>query len=230
MQKKPFFWLTILFALNLLLAGVVWAAGGYNVSVRETSQSEPAPEKACEFSDVPVSHWAAGVIKGLCQREIVGGYSGAIFRPEKNITRAEFTKLLVKILSLSEERPAQPTFKDVAPGNWHYGVVEAAVKKGLVKGYENGEFWPDALITRQEMAVILARATGKENMAAARAQEKTTFTDDQEIASWARGVVVVIVKDGLMKGYPEGTFGPKNNATRAEACAIVQRIGRICSG
>jgi len=190
-----------------------------------TTLKEPVPPKPeCVFTDMSAQHWAANVIKELCQKGIIGGYPDGTFKPGNDITRAEFTKIIVKALGLAEENPAAPTFKDVAPGDWYFGVVEAAAKAGLVKGYEKGEFRPNAKITRQEIAAILVRALGKQDAAAASANAKTAFKDDQSIASWARGSVVVAVQEGLIKGYPDGTFGPKKNATRAETCAMVSRF------
>lgn len=81
----------------------------------------------------------------------------------------------------------------------------------------------DVKIISEEIAVILGRAMGKEKAALARAGEKTAFKDDQHIASWARGYIVTAVTEGLVKGYPDGTFGPKNNATRAIAGTMAYR-------
>jgi hypothetical protein len=176
---------------------------------------------ACAYTDVPENHWAAGVIKELCQKGILDGYPDGTFRPGNDITRAEFVKIMVVALGLAEENPATPIFKDVNPNDWYYGEVEAAAKANLVNGYRNGLFKPDAKITRQEIAVILIRALGKTDEAAANANTKTAFKDDHNIASWARGSVVVAVNEGLIKGYPNGTLGPKKNATRAEVCTLV---------
>jgi len=189
-----------------------------------TLKEEIPPVPECVFTDVPENHWAANVIKELCQKGIIGGYPDGTFKPGNDITRAEFTKIIVKSLGLAEEKPAAPTFKDVAPGDWCFGVVETAAKAGLAKGYGKGEFRPNAKITRQEIAAILVRALGKQDAAVASANVKTAFKDDQSIASWARGSVVVAVQEGLIKGYPDGAFGPKKNTTRAETCAMVSRF------
>ena len=71
---------------------------------------------------------------------------------------------------------------------------------------------------------MIARAMGKESEAASLANEKTTFTDDQNIASWARGYIVIEFREGIVDGYPDHSFAPKNNATRAEACAMFSRL------
>jgi len=189
-----------------------------------TTAKETILPPACVYSDVPDSYWAAGVIKELCEKGILNGYPDGTFRPRNDITRAEFAKIMVVALGLAEENPATPTFSDVAPGDWYYGVVEAAAKAGLVKGYGNGLFKPNAKISRQEIAAILVRALGKQDEAAANANTMTSFKDDNDIASWARGSVVVAFNEGLIKGYPNGTFGPKKNAIRAEVCAMVSRM------
>jgi hypothetical protein len=65
---------------------------------------------------------------------------------------------------------------------------------------------------------------GKADDAAANASAVTGFKDDSRIAGWARGFVAEAVKDGLLKGYPDGSFGPMSNATRAEACAMISNF------
>src|SRR5208337_151700 len=95
------------------------------------------------------------------------------------------------------------------------------VYAGIVKGDGNGAFKPDDPITREAVAVILVNALGKQGEAGASMSIKTGFTDDAQISSWARGDVVVAVKYGLLKGYPDGSFSPLGKATRAEACAML---------
>ncbi|MHB8157490.1 MAG: S-layer homology domain-containing protein, partial [Desulfocucumaceae bacterium] len=181
-----------------------------------------APEPVI-LTDVPDSHWAHAMIAELSGKGIIGGYPSGDFMPENNITRAEFTRVLTKAINLADQA-AGSTYSDVTPGAWYLGCVEAAAKAGLIKGYENGDFRPDANITRQEMAVVLVRAMGLESQAKAKGEEKTAFADDQSIAAWARGFVVTAVGQNLVGGYPDNTFGPDNNATRAEACAMIYKM------
>lgn len=177
----------------------------------------------CTFYDVTSTHWAFGIIGELCSKGYVKGYPGGAFKPDNNITRAEFTRILTKVLGLSDKKPAASMFSDITPADWYYGAVQAAAGAGIVKGYDNGKFLPDQNISREEMAVILVNALGKREEALSRAGDETIFTDDRGIASWARGFVVIAVQEGLVKGYPDNTFRPGNNATRAEACAIIVR-------
>ncbi|HAG08851.1 MAG TPA: hypothetical protein DCK87_04710, partial [Desulfotomaculum sp.] len=178
---------------------------------------------ACVFSDLTKEHWAYECIITLCAKGIVAGYPDQTFRPGRNVTRAEFTKLLTGALGLAKETPEVLTFKDVKPVNWHYEWVEAAAKAGLIKGYK-GEFRPNDQITRQEMVAIMIRAAGKESEALAKAQEKIDLADEAQISSWARGYVALAVESGLIEGYPDKTFGPMKNTTRAEAAVIICRF------
>ncbi|MHB8157535.1 MAG: S-layer homology domain-containing protein [Desulfocucumaceae bacterium] len=191
--------------------------------VTEKPAVEPEPQQ--QFSDLPSNHWAYGVISSLFGSGIVGGYPDGTFKPEKSVTRAEFVKMLTKAMGMPDVKPGNPSFSDVLPGDWCYGCIEAAVGAGLVKGDETGDFRPDSLITREEMAVVLIQAMKKESVALASSGEKTSFADDGSISGWARGFVVTAIREGLVSGYPEdNTFRPANNATRAEACAIIVRL------
>ncbi|KUK65934.1 MAG: S-layer domain protein [Desulfotomaculum sp. 46_80] len=195
-----------------------------NASLNWSFTTAAEEKKGCAYTDVPESYWASGVIKELCEKGILNGYPDGTFRPRNDITRAEFTKIIAVALGLAEENPATPTFKDVSPNDWYYGVIEAAAKANLVKGYGKGLFKPNAKITREEIAAILIRALGKADEAAANASAVTAFKDDHNISAWARGSVAVAVKEGIIKGYPNGTFGPGKNAIRAEVCAMVSRM------
>lgn len=185
---------------------------------------EPGSQDACAFSDLPSAHWAYDVVRELCQKGMISGYPGSIFSPENSITRAEFTKIIAGAAGLQEVKPERPAFTDVKPADWHYGYIEAAAGAGLVTGLETGEFLPNDRITREQLAVILVRGLQREEAALALVDPKTEFADDLMIAPWAKGYVVEAVREGLVSGYPDNTYGPKNSATRAEACAMISRF------
>jgi hypothetical protein len=183
------------------------------------------PPGPTSFTDVPEYHWAHGNITFLAQSGIVGGYEDGTFQPAKNVTRAEFTKMLVAAVGLTVENPAMARFSDVPTTLWSFGYIEAAAKAGLVTGDTTGTFRPNDNITRQEMAAILVRAMGKGDAGTTNANLATTFSDDSSIATWARGFVVAAVQDGLVGGYSEdNTFRPAQNATRAESSAMISRL------
>lgn len=200
--------------------------GGGGGSDNDQDKDDPNDndnDEGCKFIDLTTAHWAYQVIMDLCERGIINGYPDGSFKMQNSITRAEMTKIFVIAKGLNTIEPLVPSFSDVNQDAWYYEYVETAVQAGLVKGYETGEFRPNAYITREEIAAIVARAMGLEDEAAALATEVTGFVDDQQISDWARGYVVIEKQKGIIDGYPDNSYGPGKNATRAESCAMVSR-------
>lgn len=173
------------------------------------------------FTDLKTEHWAYNCIVELVKKNIISGYPDGTFKPELDISRAEFISILARAMGLLVENPSTSTFNDVPANAWYLGYIESAYKADLIKGDGNGEFDPDAQITRQEIATILIRAMGKKDLAASCSGDKTKFNDDHSISLWARGFVMVASQEGIIGGYTDNTFRPDNNATRAEASAMI---------
>ncbi|KFI34783.1 hypothetical protein HY02_03615, partial [Peptococcaceae bacterium SCADC1_2_3] len=195
------------------------------VMVMEKAKAAPPvkpPGEQVRLTDLE-NHWAKGNIQKLINQGVIGGYPDNTFRPNNSITRAEFTKILVKAMGFAEVKPASPTFADVPSSSWAYGVVEVAAGAGLVKGSE-GKFRPDDPITRQEIAVLLVRGLGKE---ADVIGTVPNFADASRIAPWARGQVIIAAKERLINGYPDNTIKPVKNSTRAEAAVMVCRLLKL---
>ena len=155
---------------------------------------------------------------------LASGYPDNTLRPDKTIIRAEFVSMLVKALNLTVTTHATPTFTDVAAGDWYYGAVEAAADAGLIKGYANNEFLPNAPLDRQEITAVLVQTMSKANGTAANTGATTSFTDNTKIAGWARSFVSNAGQDGLIQGYPDNPFGPLKSATRVEACVMINNF------
>jgi len=197
----------------------------FAVMVMEKAKAAPPvkpPGEQVRLTDLE-NHWAKGNIQKLINQGVIGGYPDNTFRPNNSITRAEFTKILVKAMGFAEVKPASPTFADVPSSSWAYGVVEVAAGAGLVKGSE-GKFRPDDPITRQEIAVLLVRGLGKE---ADVIGTVPNFADASRIAPWARGQVIIAAKERLINGYPDNTIKPVKNSTRAEAAVMVCRLLKL---
>lgn len=204
-----------------------------------TAASAPAPGPSPSSSSTPTGgaltpaiytfgdiakHWAKDDIQLLVDKGIVAGISANNFAPDATITRAQFATLLVKALGIAEVKPAKATFKDVKSGAWYYGTVEAAAAKGLVAG-SKGSFRPEGKITRQEMAVMVAKAlkVGGKNVTAD-ASVLNKFSDKSQIASWAQSSVAVAVKEGIISGRTATTVVVKANATRAEGTVMIKKV------
>lgn len=95
----------------------------------------------------------------LASKRVVNGQTEADFVPEGDVTRAEFVSLIVRGLGLEEDSTSvHPAFADIAETNWFAGAIGAAVKAQIVSGFEDGTFWPNDTITREQMAVMLSNA------------------------------------------------------------------------
>ena len=178
------------------------------------------PGSAPAFADVSAGHWAHTYIEALAALAIVNGGGDGYFYPEQSVTRAQFAQMLWKTMRL--EPGGGAVFPDVDAGAWYYDAVTSLAASGLLTGYEDGAFRPDATITREEMAVILHRAL---TLTGAELPQKATvtFTDESEIAAYAANAVQQVAALGLLTGFPDGTYGPKQNAARAEVTAVLYR-------
>ncbi len=172
------------------------------------------PTSAVSLKDI-VGHWAEVSIKELVGKKAVSGNPDGTFQPEKQISRAEFLTVLVKALDLKGTGDKQ--FGDTS-GHWADASIQAAIANGIVTGYADGTFKPDASITREEMAVMIMKA---KKLTAASSDK--SFSDAAGISVWAKSAVETVVKNGLMSGYEEGSFKPAGLATKAEAVTIIAR-------
>ncbi|MBU5444787.1 fibronectin type III domain-containing protein [Paenibacillus sp. MSJ-34] len=180
----------------------------------------PKPyEPVIEFTDI-AGHWAENHIKHAAAKGIVRGYPDGTFQPNHPITRAEFAVMLTGALRL-EEKGVALTFNDndqiVA---WAKQAVAQAVQAGIIDGYEDGSFRPNASVTRAEMAVMLARAI----KLPLGASTTTGFVDDHAIPQWAKGSVEAIHGLSIVNGRVENKFAPNDTMTRAEAATILLRM------
>jgi hypothetical protein len=174
------------------------------------------------FTDVE-THWAKGAINSLASKLIVSGVNEEQFAPQAEITRAEFAALVVRSLGLAEAQSAA-SFTDVSSGKWYASAVETAAAAGLVKGYTDGSFRPEATISRQELAVMLQRAMAYTGQTQGASDTAAKFADALSIAAWAKPAVSGAVDAAIVEGLPDGRFAPEQQATRAEAVVMLQRM------
>ena len=179
------------------------------------------------FSDLTGYSWARPSIDLLLGAGIVTGVSATSFDPSGSVTRAQFATMLVRAEGLSPIASGTTPFTDVATTSAYAPYIAAAYQAGLVMGVSATTFQPNAPITRQQMAVILARVLGSSATAGTLSQ----FKDVQTIASWAKSGVEAAVGTGLMAGFPNGTFQPTATSTRAQAAVVLARyltkIGKV---
>ncbi len=171
---------------------------------------------AVVYKDVNSTHWAFKAISELTESGVLKGFADGTFLPEKPVTRAEF---ICAVLRLKKEGTAEYTgvFGDVAEDDWFAPFVQKAYDKKYIAG-DGENFNPNAEITREEAAVILARAfkiSGK---------GETAFNDDESISDWARDAVAALANHGILNGTGNGMFEPKSSTTRAQTAVILSRL------
>ena len=161
-------------------------------------------------------HWAAGSITKLVNSKAITGYPDNTFRPDNNISRAEFATILVKVFKLSAKDGK--VFGDTQK-HWAKDSISTAQAYGIINGYSEWSFGPDDNITREQMAVMIVKAAQLKP-----AESTKNFSDKAQISSWAKAAIDTAVANGIMSGYPDNTFKPLATATRAEAATIFANI------
>ncbi|MEW6397782.1 MAG: S8 family serine peptidase [Bacillota bacterium] len=208
-----------LLLITVLAAGAVSLAPAAGVA-RAEAPGVPAPSLPV-FADL-VGHWAERDATLLWARGAAEAGVEGLFHPNVAITRAEFARMLVLALgeaSLTERLPAP--FVDVEPERPDAVYIAHAAELGLVRGYGDGTFHPDAPITRAEMVTILVRGLGRTGGGNPPAPD---FRDTDTIPWWAIRQVAEAVRQGLVEGYEDHTFRPFAHTSRAEAAAFIVRM------
>ncbi len=172
---------------------------------------------AAGFSDVASNMWAYKAIDYMTGKKIVNGYPDGTFKPDNEVTRAEFVKMLDETFGLTELGTI--SYSDASSGAWYYDYFRKAQKQGYLLSY-GAKLEPDVKLTREEAASLLVRylALPQNEKKAA-----STFSDYSSISSGYRDYVLQAAYAGIINGYPDGTFGPKKTLTRAEALTILSR-------
>jgi DMSO/TMAO reductase YedYZ molybdopterin-dependent catalytic subunit len=165
-----------------------------------------------QLTDI-AGHWAYAHINKLVALGVLSGYPDGSFRPDNNITRAEFATVLVKAFQL--ENKSGKVFADTAQ-HWAKGFIATAASNSIVNGYAPHTFGPDDPLTREQMAVMIAKAAKLSPSAG-----ELLFADSSSISDWARSSLAKAVENGIINGYPDNTVRPQSLATRAEAVTVI---------
>ena len=167
-----------------------------------------------QLSDVE-GHWAEAAISQMAVQGFVKGFPDGTFRPDDNISRAEFAALTVQAFEI--KAAGSKVFSDTAQ-HWAGEYIASACAGGIVKGYSDDVFGPDDLITREQMALMVCQAAGL--------QPDTTSldcSDGDQVADWAQGAVAAAYERGIISGMPDGSFRPREHATRAQAVIVLSK-------
>lgn len=176
------------------------------------------------FSDVSYNYgWAAPGVDYLYEYGVVNGTGAGTFSPARAITRGSFLAMIDRALSLPQS--TQKYFPDVPADSYYAHAIQAAYGLGIVDGYSDGTFRPDAPLTRAAAATILYRALqtmgwsiGTENTALL-----NTYPDGGTVPAYARGAMSVMLQTGILTGTSAGRLEPGRTMTRAEMAVVLAR-------
>lgn len=175
------------------------------------------------FTDLTQDHWAKDAVQQMVEKNVLSGYDDGTFRPDSEITRAEFATILVKTLDIKEST-TNFEFKDVEGIHWAQEYIDKA--NSFLTGYiYNNEYYfrPDDAALREDAAVAIVKAKGM-------VEEEVSLTilngfkDKNNISDNLKKYVAIAVKNGFMKGNADGTFNPKGHLTRAEVASLFNNI------
>lgn len=183
------------------------------------------------------NHWARSIILNAKSQGWVDGYEDKYFCPDKSITRAEYVKLVIEAMKLTDDYSTTKFLLDstqeyrsknklngvedhwIQTGEW----IDSSLAFGLVvpTDYMSNDFAPDTAITRREMAVIINRIMGLVEASKKDKGIELSFKDNKDIPDWVKGYIYHAVEANIISGYTDGTFRHNNKATRAEAVTMI---------
>ena len=194
------------------------------------------------FPDVPLEpeeHWALHDIIGCVDAGIVAGYDDGLYHPDWSVTRDQMAVYVARALAGGEDYvptgPAVATFEDVPTDNWAYDHVEYCCDQNVVQGYTATTYEPAIQVTRDQMAVYVARALVAPTGEAALADyvpasprnfpdvPATGYGDDGTEPYWAYRHIEYCVEHGVVQGYGDGYYYPQNPVTRDQMAVYIAR-------
>lgn len=202
--------------------------GAVSNSVPSNSASGKDEKTETYFDDMDGAEWAKTSVDALVKKGIIAGRGNNKFAPNESITREEFVKLCVVLFKLPADSISDNVFNDVTSDMWCYPYIKTAYGAKIINGISSDEFGVGRNVTRQDAMVILNECIKNYNLTYGEGEK---FADDADISDYAKSAVENMRALGIISGYTDGTFCPKNSITRAEAAKILfeadERIDEI---
>ena len=204
-------------------------------AVLNAKNSAGAPVKVQEFPKPSVSYTVKSFVDASDSPAIIAaaclntkdhysyliGYSDGTVRPNGRITRAEVATIFFRLLTDDARQrnwSSENNFSDVSADKWYNNAVSTLCHMGVLGGYSDGTFRPNAPITRAEFAKIAV------SFSQANGSAVYSYFTDVKTTDWFAPYVTAAKDSSLIEGYSDGSFKPENRITRAEACTIVNRV------
>ncbi len=204
---------------------------GKTATIKSLTNSKYAiVENNVTFPDVTSKEWAKSYIETLASKYIVKGHDTGKFAPNGTTTRAEFAVLLVRALGLPGEK-YDNRFSDVKGTEWfnQNGELAAAVKHGIIEGYDTGKFNPNGKVSRAEAAAMIARAIELDFLNFDKSKfdsskQLTKFKDANKVPAWAKEELTAVLQAGIMSGHENNTIDANGSTTRNQIAKIVAEL------
>jgi hypothetical protein len=201
--------------------------GEWVVKIKSYSNSVyVVAQNTVSFADVQ-QHWSKSDVDLATAKGLVEGVGGGLYDPNKAVTRAEFTALLVRALGRGASDKDMAPYNDVKPGTWYSGEVSTAKELGLLTFVKGNSFTPNQPLTREEMASMLAAVGRLEQLPISK--EPVSLNDFKDIGNADTAYIEdihLMVKLHIMTGMGANTFDPKGETTRAQAAVVFIRMLR----
>ena len=193
------------------------------VTFAEDPDWEPEPEEpAMPFTDVNEGDWFYDVVLYAYDNGLMTGVSATEFAPNQTTTRGMIVSMLARLEGVTNAEDAG--FADVAANDWYATAVNWAASVGVVNGYEDNTFRPNAPITREQMAAILYNYADYKGYDVSARADLSDYADAASISSWAEDVLAWANAEGLINGMTATTIDPQGATTRAQTAAMFERF------
>lgn len=203
--------------------GGSWSGGGTN-----SGGVFPVAEVKQPFTDIASAAWASDSIAALYERKIVSGTGEGKFSPQNSVKREEFVRMISLALKL-DESAADKGFADAENGAWYTPCINAAADAGIISGISENMFGVGMNISRQDMAVIVAKCLEYEQYSLPDGKS-AEFSDAEDISDYAKNAVAQLTALGVLSGFEDSTFRPKEYVSRAQAAVVVYRLILLTEG
>ncbi|WP_339316607.1 LamG-like jellyroll fold domain-containing protein [Paenibacillus sp. FSL R10-2734] len=199
-----------LLALTLLIPAPL-------ISAASASDSKTIPQSTQQQAADYLGHWAQKDFQSWVDKGLISGYGQGIYKPNQEITRAEWVTLINRVFNLQEK--AEISFMDVSETGAYYSDIQKAAAAGYISGYSDGTFRATQQVSRQEAAVMLYRLFQLNSSANTSAPK-----DVEDLPTWSQEAVLSLFSEGYLSGYNDGTFKGTKAVSRAEALRMIEEL------
>lgn len=195
-----------------------------DVKIEVTFAEDPnwEEEPAMPFVDVDENDWFYDVVLYAYENGLMTGVSATEFAPNQTTTRGMIVSMLARLEGVTSAEDAG--FTDVADNDWYATAVNWAASEGIVNGFEDDTFRPNAPITREQMAAILYNYADYKGYDVSARADLSDYADAASISSWAEDVLAWANAEGLINGMTATTIDPQGATTRAQTAAMFERF------